>query len=87
MMDDGGCRFLISISDLRDWDRGFTAQLIASPMELLPALEAAVKDVRTVRRTAHCAPRVVAAVARMPVGARPFSCRRLWTSTPRTLTR
>lgn len=48
MMDDGLCRFLISISDLREWDRGLTAQLVASPMELVPMLEAAVKDVSAV---------------------------------------
>lgn len=45
MMEALETRLIVSINDLRDWNKAIAQQLIASPLELLPAFEAAVKDV------------------------------------------
>ena len=46
MMDAGGTRLILNLGELRDHDKPLTTRLLKTPLEIIPILEAAVKDVR-----------------------------------------
>jgi DNA replication licensing factor MCM3 len=45
MMENWGNRLIINIGSLRDWDKPAAEKLLAEPLQQLPILEAAVKDI------------------------------------------
>jgi hypothetical protein len=49
MMDAKQSRLIVNLGHLRDFDVALTRRLLESPLELVPVLESAVKDVSTAR--------------------------------------
>jgi len=45
MMERRSLRLVLSITDLREWNRDRAQQLISNPLVFLPILEGAVRDV------------------------------------------
>lgn len=44
LMENLSTRLIINVSDMREWDRAATEELLQRPTRLLPVLEAAVKE-------------------------------------------
>lgn len=44
LMENLSTRLIINVSDMREWDRAATEELLLRPTRLLPVMEAAVKE-------------------------------------------
>lgn len=54
LLNSLGARLIVNVNDLRDFDAGLAHKVLTAPMDTVPHLEAALKEVRPLATAGLC---------------------------------